>query len=164
MTLRVKFQVLFDDKLRRLIKRMSKEQQTAFLETQRKTLVAQARSNITRMGRLGSTEWPALSSAYAKRKREGKTPGRGANKVTMLKDTGKLNDSLVARVIPGRTGPRLVLDAVGGKSGITHAELLMVHAQGLGDMPARNPVHLDKMKLFLKRFEAALGKWLNPPV
>jgi hypothetical protein len=162
MTLRVKFQVLFDDKLRKLIKRMSKAEQTAFLETQRKTLVAQARSNITRMGRLGSTEWPALSSPYARRKSQGKTPGRGAHKVTMLKDTGALNNSLVAYVVPGRSGPRLVLDAVGGKKGITHAELLLVHAEGRGDMPERNPVHLDKMKLFLKRFEAALGKWLIP--
>lgn len=159
--MRIRLSAASDDQLRKLIARMETDSISEFLSSQADNLVATIRSNITRMGRLESSEWPPLSKAYARRKRTGKTPGRGKNKVTMLKDTGALYDSLVGRVEMTETGPRLVLDAVGGKRGISHSELLQVHAFGEGRMPARHPGLPEHMGLFMTRLERSLGKWLK---
>lgn len=90
--------------------------------------------------------WRALGvsdhTAYARRKEEGKTPGRGRFRADeLLRDTEALFASLAyqrsergqARVIS------LFADGTAPGRSITNQRLLEVHALGEGDMPQRDP-------------------------
>ncbi len=157
--------VEIDSSLEALVRKLSGPELPKFMATQTDALVSQVRANLTRKGALASSDWPRLSRPYAKRKAAGKTPGNGKFKQSMLKDTGLLNDSLVARVEDGPRGPRMVLDAVGsrrvGKRTLTNSRLLLIHANGEGTMPRRNPADPRDMGLYLKRLERALRVWLD---
>lgn len=148
-----------------LIERLKGREMAEFLASQGDEMVAQVRANIVRKGALASSDWPRLSRPYARRKAKGKTPGRGKHKQAMLRDTGKLHDSLVAQVVDGPNGPRMILDAVGGRrsggKSISNSRLLEIHANGEGRMPARHPALVEDMGLFIKRLERNLKAWLD---
>lgn len=99
-------------------------------------------------------------SGYAKQKAEGKTPGRGKYSVNaLLRDTGSMYDGLTAVVTVGRGFATIELTSVGQEgSRPSNAELLVIHAEGRGRVPKRDPT--EDMALFERRFEEELEKLL----
>lgn len=129
-----------------------------FLGRQAANMVSQARKNIVGWGGKGSGKWPPLSKAYEKRKKNGGTPGAGKNRYAMLRDTGSLYENLTAFV--DVDAGAVELSAVGGEAGRPdNDELLVIHAEGRGRVPARNPA--ADMRLFEARFEAELEALLG---
>jgi len=102
------------DEERRALANMEPRAMEAFMVKQGRNMVQQARKNIRTFGTKASNVWPKLSTAYAKAKRKGWTPGRGANKYAMLRDTGFMYASLVGLVSSdGRGRVSVALDATG---------------------------------------------------
>jgi hypothetical protein len=153
------------DREQRALRNMEQPQMVTFMERMSESMLGQARRNIRAFGTLRNLTWPQLSTAYLKRKKAGKTPGRGSNKAgAMLRDTGMLYASLVGIVTAGARGSvRLALDAEGsrksGKRILTNADLLRYHHRGAGRLPRRSPV--QDMTLFQKRFATALRAHLS---
>lgn len=132
-----------------------------FLTAQGRNMVAQVRKNIVANGGKAAGGWPPLSKEYAKRKKDGGTPGKGKNRYAMLRDTGSMYDGLTALVSVGVTNvPSVELTSTGEGGGgrPSNEELLLIHAEGRGRVPARSPV--EDMRLFEARFEEELRKLL----
>lgn len=130
-----------------------------FLVAQGRNMVTQARKNIVGWGGK-SGKWPPLSKAYEKRKKDGGTPGAGKNRYAMLRDTGALYEGLTSVVdVNGMGVASVSLDADGVSGGRpTNSELLLIHAEGRGRVPVRNPA--ADMSLFEKRFAEELDRFL----
>ena len=165
ISVRVAFTV--SDEYRRKLKALEPAEVAKFMERMGQThLVTQARKNIVRFGTRASAgaPWAALSPAYAKRKKDGHTPGRGSYGYAMLRDTGTLYDALVGNVVRKANGMWLYLDAEGSRSApgggtISNADLLRWHHKGAGNLPRRS-VAAD-MRLFEARFAMELGRYLG---
>lgn len=132
---------------------MSPMQLFQFMQRQGNNMVAQARRTIVKKGALAG-DWPHLSEDYAKRKRKGKTPGHGKFNYAELRDTGEMFDSLVADVNITRTGASIELMARGERN----QKLLLLHANGEGSLPKRDPS--EEMDQFEARFAKELDKHL----
>jgi len=149
------------DEERRALRNMEPRAMEAFMVRQGRVMVQQARKNIRTFGTKASSVWPKLSTAYAKAKRKGWTPGRGANKYAMLRDTGYMYASLVGLVSSdGRGRVSVALDATGTRpGGPTNADLLRYHHKGSATLPRRSPV--QDMSLFERQFAEALRLHLS---
>lgn len=144
----------------KILKRLEKKEIKEFLETMADDLVAQARANIVKLGDHGGSGWPPLSRPYAKRKKAGKTPGRGRFKQAMLRDTDSMFKGLRGKVRMVSGELALELTAVGQRAGRpSNADLLVMHADGAGNLPPRNPA--SDMDVFERRFKAALVRYLE---
>jgi hypothetical protein len=154
--------VSIGDEQKEILYRLTEAQLRKFLERQSNNLVAQARRNIKNAGTKASSKWEPLSKAYAKRKKEGKTPGHGRVKYGMLRDTEELIGALigVVEIAPGMERVSLGLTAEGQTGDRpSNAELLVMHAEGAGNLPPRNPA--DDMRVFESRFEVDLQRFLE---
>jgi hypothetical protein len=133
----------------------------AFLERQGANMVAQVRRNIVAKGGSKSA-WAPLNTDYAKRKKEGKTPGAGRFNYAMLRDTGSMYDGLTAVVTQTANEISVALTAKGQESGRpSNAELLVIHAEGKGRVPPRHPALPDEMVQFQARFAGQLDRFLD---
>lgn len=164
VTVSVKASVKIDGGMRRALENMQPARMRAFLERQGENMATQARKNIVRFGTRANNTWPRLSAPYAKRKKDGKTPGRGSHNYAMLRDTGSMYDGLVGRVESRGSGWwRVVLDSDGQLAGRpSNSDLLMFHHTGAGNLPQRSPV--QDMTLFERRFADSLRKFLGGAV
>lgn len=164
ITVSVRVNVKIDGGMKRALDNMQPQRMAAFLERQGENMVAQARKNIVRFGTKANNTWPKLSLAYAKRKKDGKTPGKGSHHYAMLRDTGSMYDGIVGRVERrGQGWWRVALDSDGQLAGRpSNSDLLMFHHTGAGNLPVRSPV--QDMSLFERRFADALRKFLGGAV
>jgi len=157
---RITASVTIGHQQKQLLKKLDRAELKAFLETMADDLVAQARANIVKLGDHGGSGWPPLSKPYAKRKRKGQTPGKGKFKQAMLRDTDSLFQGLRGKVTVKAGEVALELTAVGKRAGRpSNAELLVMHAEGAGNLPERNPA--EDMRVFERRFQAELKKYLE---
>jgi hypothetical protein len=145
------------------LERLTDAELRKFLERQGQNMVAQVRKNIVASGGKAASGWPPLSKEYAKRKKDGQTPGQGKNRYAMLRDTGSMYDGLAAVVGLGTgngIGATVELTSTGHGGGDrpSNAELLVIHAEGRGRVPRRDPT--EDMTLFERRFEEELEKLL----
>lgn len=150
------------DSQKEILAKLTASQMRGFLKRMSNNLVTQARRNIKNAGTMASGKWAPLSKPYAKRKKEGKTPGRGRVKYGMLRDTEEMIGALtgVVEVTDDMHVASLGLSAE-GQSGSrpSNAELLVMHADGAGNLPPRNPA--EDMRVFESRFMVELQRFLE---
>jgi hypothetical protein len=159
--IQVSTRVVISQQYRQMIAALQPSAINAFMKRQGNNMVAQVRRNIVSGGGLASTQWAPLSPEYAKRKREGKTPGKGKFTYAILRDTGQLYESLSANVSASTGSVTVELVALGNRANgkISNAELLSLHHEGTSKMPARSPV--GDMRLFEQRFGNELVAFLS---
>jgi hypothetical protein len=144
----------------KMLKKLDKKELKAFLEVMADDLVAQARANVVKSGDHGGNAWPPLSKPYSKRKRKGQTPGRGKFKQAMLRDTDSMFKGLRGKVTLKGDVVALELTSVGQRAGRpSNADLLVMHAEGAGNLPERNPA--EDMTVFERRFATEIKRFLE---
>jgi hypothetical protein len=122
-------------------------------------LLVSVRQNIDSNGQ---GKWPAYSPKYGARKAAGRTPGGAKFGMTMLKDSGRLYDSLRAVADMGPRGPRAYVFAEGNRpKGPSNQELLRLHFAGAGRLPRRSAIMPSDLKSFALFAQAELERYLT---
>lgn len=102
-------------------------------------------------------------SGYARRKHEGKTPGRGRyGPGVKLRDTGALIESTNAKVTNanGNTTISLVFDGTAPGRSISNEALADAHFNGRGNLPRRSPLD-DMTKQWEEKSGQRIANWVQ---